>query len=75
MERIQKRIVWNVDRGDSIEIDNFEIKYAIKVIIGDKVPGVNRIMIEHMKVLDENGLEILLDFCSRSMAQLLHQKT
>ena len=60
-----------MNRGEPIEIENddgpellkSEVKNAIKMIKGNEAPGTDRIMIEHIKALDEEALDILLDFC------------
>ena len=58
--------------GDEpIEIENddgprqlkSELKHAIKMIKGNKAPGTDRIMTEHIKALDEEAVDILLDLC------------
>ena len=46
MGRVHKRILWNVNRSEPIEIENddgpehlkIKVKHAIRVMKGDKVP-------------------------------------
>eukprot|EP00112_Aurelia_sp_Birch-Aquarium-sp1_P003205 Seg1357.6 transcript_id=Seg1357.6/GoldUCD/mRNA.D3Y31 product="hypothetical protein" protein_id=Seg1357.6/GoldUCD/D3Y31 len=63
----------DVNRDDPIEIENedgpellkTEIRHAIKMIKGGKAPGADKIMIEHMKALDEEAVDIVLNLCKQ----------